>query len=74
MRRLVQSPEYKILKLLAQDIARTYRIAPGTTRSEDESYLTHCKIVWSYSTLFKRVEGLAKLEGRTEEQKPSDNW
>lgn len=74
MRRLVQSKEYRTLKKLAKNIASTYRTVPGNSRSEDESYLTHCKVVWAYSTLFSKVEQIAQLEERREEKDEHDGW
>lgn len=74
MRRLIQAPEYKALKLLALDVAKIYREYPGTTRGEDESYLTHCKVLWAYNTLWKKVEQLAHLEHRQEEKNNHKEW
>jgi hypothetical protein len=74
MRRLAQTREYKALKLLAQSIANTYRNIPGTTPGEDASYLTHCKVLWAYNTLFNKVEQLAHLERRGEEQHADKGW
>ena len=74
MRRLAQMREYKALKILAKDIANTYRSMPGTTPGEDASYLTHCKILWAYSTLFNKVEKLAQLEKGSEEKNIDDGW
>jgi hypothetical protein len=74
MRRLAQMREYKALKRLAQSIANTYRNIPGTTPGEDASYLTHCKVLWAYNTLFNKIEQLAQLEKGSEQNNTDNGW
>ena len=73
--RLVSSPEYKWIKAIAEDTAKGYRTVPGTTREENEGYLTHCIIVWAYNMMFKKIETFAKNTTiRSKETNADDGW
>ena len=74
MERLVTSPEYTHIKRIAASIASGYRTAPGGTREENESYLTHCTILWAYNMMWKIVEDTAKLHTMRKTQNGNDGW
>lgn len=74
MGRLVDSPEYMHIKKIAASIASGYRTTPGGTREENESYLTHCTILWAYNMMWKIVEDLARKQPTRKIEDGNDGW
>jgi len=72
--RLVTSPEYTYIKKMAQGVAMQYRTSPGTTQEENQSYLTHCTILWAYNMLWGMVEGIAKIQPTRTTENANDGW
>ena len=74
MSHLVSSREYAHIKRIAAGIASSYRTAPGATREQNESYLTHCTILWAYNMMWKAIEDMAKVQPRSDTEDDDQGW
>lgn len=74
MARIVGMKGYVQMKRIAAGVCNQYRNSPGRTKEEDESFLTHCKLVWAYNMLWTTVEDTAKVTPVEKKTNANDGW